>query len=148
MKQKTSPAGINLIRQFEGCRLEAYPDASPRRIPTIGYGHTGAGVSLGQVITQARADELLCGDLATFEDAVSRMVKVPLTQGQFDSLTSWVYNCGPQNLKISTLLKKLNAGDYAGCADEFLKWTHAGAEVLPGLVLRRQAERTLFLSGI
>jgi lysozyme len=144
---KISQLGINLIKRFEGCRLESYPDVSPKRIPTVGYGHTGASVMLGQVITQERADELLRGDLEKFEDLVTRMVKVPLTQGQADALISFAYNCGPANLRASTLLKKLNVGDYCGAARQFNFWNHAGAETLPGLTLRRAAERALFESA-
>jgi lysozyme len=98
------------------------------------------------VITQERADELLCGDLNTFEDAVSRAVHVPLSQSQFDALVSFAYNCGPANLRASTLLRLLNRGDYTGAAGQFGKWAHAGAEILPGLVRRRAAERALFES--
>jgi lysozyme len=144
---KTSPAGIALITRFEGCELEAYLDASTRKIPTIGYGHTGASVSQGLRITQERACELLAADLLSTEIAVTRAVTVPITQAQFDSLVSLTYNIGPKNFQSSTLLKKLNAGDTSGAAQEFERWIHAGAEILPGLVARRAAERALFESS-
>jgi lysozyme len=142
---KISPAGIALIKQFEGCRLTAYPDASSRKVPTVGYGHTGAGVMLGQRITQARADQLLANDLEVFETAVTRAVKVPLSQNQFDALVSFAFNVS--GWQGSTLLKKLNAGDYAACAETFPLYCHAGEEVLPDLVRRREAERNLFNSS-
>jgi lysozyme len=146
MQMKISPAGIALIKQFEGCRLEAYKDdATPPR-PTIGFGHSGPGVMMGQRITQARADQLLMADLERFEGAVNLYVRVPLTQAQFDSLAAWTFNCGVSALLESTLLKKLNERDYAGCSQEFLRWTHAGGGVLTDLVRRRTAERDLFNS--
>jgi lysozyme len=145
---KTSPAGIALLCRFEGCRLTAYRDAATPPVVTIGFGHTGAGVVLGQTITQARAEQLLAADLLRFETAVTNAVRVPLTQEQTDALISLAYNIGVGNLLKSTLLRKLNAGDVAGAADQFLVWTHAGAEVLPGLVKRRAAERALFLGEI
>jgi lysozyme len=143
---KVSPQGIALICRFEGCKLEAYPDASPQRILTIGYGHTGASVMPGQTISLDRAKELLAGDLVRFEDVVTHAVTVPLTQGQFDACVSFAYNCGPQNFRSSILLCKLNDRDYVGTGQEFGRWVHAGAETLPGLVLRRSAERAMFES--
>ena len=108
-----------------------------------GYGTT-AGVKQGQTITKERADELLREDVARFEAQVLRLVKVPLTQGQFDALTSFVYNLGAGNLGNSTLLRLLNAGDYKGAAAQFDRWNKAGGKVLAGLVRRRAAERALF----
>ncbi|MEG5623927.1 lysozyme, partial [Enterobacter hormaechei] len=84
--------------------------------------------------------------LVSYESDVSRLVKVGLTQGQFDALVSFTYNLGARSLSTSTLLRKLNAGDYAGAADEFLRWNKAGGKVLNGLTRRREAERALFLS--
>ena len=140
-----SENGIRLVKHFEGCELKAYK--CPAGILTIGYGHTGAGVSPGLVIDQARADMLLQSDLAEFAEGVSKLVRVNITQGQFDALISFSYNCGLNNLRTSTLLRKLNAGDYAGAADEFLRWNRAGKQVLGGLTRRRKAERELFLTG-
>jgi len=137
----TSQKGLDLIKSFEGLRLSAYK--CPADVWTIGYGTT-AGVKQGQTITKERADELLREDVARFEAQVLRLVKVPLTQGQFDALTSFVYNLGAGNLGNSTLLRLLNAGDYKGAAAQFDRWNKAGGKVLAGLVRRRAAERALF----
>ena len=137
-----SQKGIDLIKEFEGLRLKAYRD--PVGVLTIGYGHTGRDVKPGQVISQARAEQLLKGDTGWAQDAVRRSVKVPLSQGQFDALTSFTYNLGAGALASSTLVKKLNARDYAGAQKEFGRWVHAGGEVLAGLVRRRAAEAKMF----
>ena len=147
---KTSDRGVALIKAHEGLRLQAYQD--PVGVWTIGYGHTTAAgppkVERGMKITDAGADAILRQDLAKFEGYVSSAVKVPLNQNEFDALVSFTFNLGPGNLRSSTLLKKLNAGDRAGAADEFLKWTKAGGKTLPGLVKRREAERALFRTPI
>lgn len=137
-----SQKGVDLIKEFEGLRLKAYRD--PVGVWTIGYGHTGGDVKPGQVISQARAEQLLKGDTGWAQDAVRRSVKVPLSQGQFDALTSFTYNLGGGALASSTLVKKLNARDYAGAQKEFGRWVHAGGEVLAGLVRRRAAEAKMF----
>lgn len=143
---KTSDKGIALIKEFEGCRLTAYPDPGTGGEPwTIGYGHTG-GIKKGDVITQAQADEYLRADLVKFEGGVTKLVTTSLTQGEFDALVSFSYNNGLGNLKTSTLLRKLNAGDKPGAANEFPRWCHAAGKEMPGLVRRRAAERALFLS--
>lgn len=149
---RTSDAGIALIKAHEGLRLEAYPDpAKGWSVPTVGYGHTSAAgpptVTRGMKITEAGADAILRADLQKFERAVTSAVHVPLTQQQFDALVSFTFNLGPGNLRSSTLLRKLNALDYQGAADEFGKWNKAGGRVLAGLTKRRAAERALFLSG-
>lgn len=136
-----SNAGLDLIKQFEGLYLKAY--RCPAGVPTIGYGHT-AGVAMGQTITQQQADDYLRRDVRQFERAVERLVSVPLTQGQFDALVSFAFNLGEGALAQSTLLRLLNAGDYAGAAAQFDRWNKAGGRVLPGLVRRRAAERALF----
>lgn len=135
--------GIDLIKSFEGCKLDAYKDAVG--VVTIGYGHTKTA-QMGQRITQAQADELLRSDIATFESAVTAAVTVPINQNQFDALVCFAFNVGAGALRDSTLLKKLNAGDYQGAANEFLKWDKAGGKVLAGLTRRRKSERLLFLS--
>ncbi len=137
----TSQKGLDLIKSFEGLRLSAYK--CPAGVWTIGYGTT-AGVKPGQTITKERAEELLREDVKRFEDQVMRLVKVRLTQGQFDALVSFTYNLGAANLGNSTLLRLLNAGDYKGAAAQFDRWTKAGGKELPGLVKRRAAERALF----
>jgi spore coat assembly protein SafA len=136
-----SQSGLDLIKGFEGLRLSAYQDSAG--VWTIGYGHTG-NVKPGDRITQAQADELLQKDTAWAQQAVRDQVKVPLTQGQFDALTSFTFNLGAGALAKSTLLSKLNAGDYGGAQAEFGKWVHAGGQVLQGLVRRRAAEAELF----
>lgn len=144
----TSEKGIRLIKQFEGCKLTAYQDSVG--VWTIGYGWTqpvdGKPIRAGMTIKQETAERLLKTGLVSYESDVSRLVKVGLTQGQFDALVSFTYNLGAQSLSTSTLLRKLNAGDYAGAADEFLRWNKAGGKVLNGLTRRREAERALFLS--
>ena len=136
----------DLIKNFEGCKLEAYPDPATHGEPiTIGVGHTG-GVKLGDVITQEQADEYLVSDVSHAANAVNQMVDENMTQGQFDALCSFAFNLGIGNLKNSTLLKKLNSGDIQGAADQFLVWNKAAGKVMAGLTRRREAERTLFLS--
>ena len=145
---QTSDKGIALIKQFEGCKLTAYQDSVGAW--TIGYGWTqpvdGKSIRAGMTIKQETAERLLKTGLVSYESDVSRLVKVGVTQGQFDALVSFTYNLGARSLSTSTLLRKLNAGDYAGAADEFLRWNKAGGKVLNGLTRRREAERALFLS--
>lgn len=145
---QTSEKGIALIKQFEGCKLTAYQDSVG--IWTIGYGWTqpvdGKPIRAGMTIKQETAERLLKTGLVSYESDVSRLVKVGVTQGQFDALVSFTYNLGARSLSTSTLLRKLNAGDYTGAADEFLRWNKAGGKVLKGLTRRREAERALFLS--
>lgn len=145
---QTSEKGIAVIKQFEGCKLTAYQDSVG--VWTIGYGWTqpvdGKPIRAGMTIKQETAERLLKTGLVSYESDVSRLVKVDLTQGQFDALVSFTYNLGARSLSTSTLLRKLNAGDYAGAADEFLRWNKAGGKVLNGLTRRREAERALFLS--
>ena len=144
---KTSPNGRALIRQFEGEKLTAY--ICPAGVLTVGVGHTGADVTRGMKITQAQSDALLVSDLAKFEAAVLRLVKVPLTQNQFDALVSFAFNLGAGALGSSTLLKRLNAGRYTDAAAQFSKWDKARVRgqlvALPGLTKRRAAEAVLFL---
>ncbi|BEO35863.1 hypothetical protein SMQE32_48000 (plasmid) [Serratia marcescens] len=139
---KTGINGFNLIKEFEGLRLHTYKCPADRW--TIGYGHT-ADVSANDVITEAQAISLLYQDVAESERAVNKYVHVPLTQNQFDALVSFVFNLGVGSFRTSTLLKKLNTGDYDDAAQEFGRWIHAGGKALPGLVRRREAERALFL---
>ena len=145
---QTSDKGIALIKEFEGCKLTAYQDSVG--VWTIGYGWTqpvdGKPIRAGMTIKQETAERLLKTGLVSYESDVSRLVKVSLTQGQFDALVSFTYNPGDRSLSTSTLLRKLNAGDYAGAADEFLRWNKAGGKVLNSLTRRREAERALFLS--
>lgn len=145
---QTSEKGVALIKEFEGCKLTAYQDSVG--VWTIGYGWTqpvdGKPIRAVMTIKQETAERLLKTGLVSYESDVSRLVKVSLTQGQFDALVSFTYNLGARSLSTSTLLRKLNAGDYAGAADELLRWNKAGGKVLNGLTRRREAERALFLS--
>ena len=136
----------DLIKNFEGCKLEAYPDPATHGEPiTIGVGHTG-GVKLGDVITQEQADEYLVNDVAHAANAVNQMVAVSITQGEFDALCSFAFNLGVGNLRSSTLLRKLNSGDKNSAANQFLVWNMAGGRVMAGLTHRREAEKALFLT--
>lgn len=139
----TSDKGIALIQDSEGLRLTAYKDSVG--IATIGWGHTG-DVKMGTTITRAEAERILREDLHDFERAVTRLVRVPITQNQFDALVCFSFNVGAKALENSTLLKLLNAGNKAGAASQFANWNKAGGKVLPGLVTRRAAEAKLFLS--
>lgn len=141
---KVSSKGRSLIREFEGCKLTSY--RCPAGVWTVGVGHTGSDVKPGMKITEEQADELLRRDLIKFETLVEVMVKVPVTQGQFDALVSFAFNCGTGNLAKSTLLKRVNAKDFDEAANEFPKWNRAGGKVLPGLTRRRLAEQQLFKS--
>lgn len=151
IERKTSAAGIALIKQFEGLRLKAYPDPGSGGEPwTIGIGTTvypdGRKVRPGDTITEAQAEDFLRHDLARFEAAVSKLVGENATQGQFDALVSFAYNVGPEALRTSTLLRLHNAGDYAGAAGQFARWSKAAGKTLPGLVRRRAAEAALYRS--
>lgn len=145
--KKMKTQDLNIIKEFEGLRLSAYDDGVG--IQTIGYGTTrypnGNKVKRGDKITLEQAEQYLRHDLSKFEDTVNSLVKVPLTQNQFDALTSLVYNIGSGAFSNSTLLKKLNIKDYKGAADQFLVWNKAGGRTLQGLVNRRTKERQLFL---
>ena len=150
---QTSDRGLALIKAYEGLRLEAYPDAGYGwDRATIGYGHTAQagppGVVRGMKITASDAEQILRNDLRKFEGYVTSAVHVPLTQAQFDALVSWTFNLGPGNLKSSTMLRKLNAGDYQGAADEMLRWNKSNGKALAGLTKRREAERALFLTPV
>lgn len=146
---KTSPAGLDLIRRWEGCRLKAYRDSAG--VWTIGYGLTSAAgivqVYEGMVITQRQADDYLARALVKYEQAVEQAITRPMTQPQFDSMTSLCYNIGPGAFAGSTVARRFNAGDIAGAGEAFLMWTKAGGRELQGLVNRRHDERRLFLTA-
>lgn len=145
----------NLIVEFEGLRLVAYQDGGG--VWTIGIGHTSmAGepkVYKGLTITKDQAYAILAKDIARTERQVQSLVKVPINNNQYGALVSFAFNVGSdidedkvaEGLGDSTLLRKLNAKDYKGAADEFLKWDHDNGEVVAGLTRRRKAERALFL---
>lgn len=140
-----SEDGLTLTKSFEGCRLKAYQDQGG--VWTIGYGHTQY-VNAGQTCSQELADAWLQTDLMSSANGVAIMVKVPLTQGQFDALVDFCFNLGRDPLRTSTLLRKLNSGDYGGAAEEFLKWdkVRINGVLTPakGLTRRRAAEKSLF----
>lgn len=147
-----TPAGANLIKHFESCMKKAGPDQykaykCPAGVSTIGWGHTnhhGRKFGSNEVWSQAECDAEFLSDMKGFEAAVKRLVKVPLTAHQYDALVSFAYNCGEGNLGKSTLLKKVNAGDFDGAAEEFAKWNKGGGKVLAGLTRRRASEALLF----
>lgn len=141
---RTSQRGLSLIKSFEGLRLQAYQDSVG--VWTIGYGAT-RGVKAGMSITKEQAERMLLNDVQWFEPEVQRLVAVPLNKDQWDALICFTYNLGAANLESSTLLRLLNAGDYAGAAEQFPRWNKAGGKILPGLVRRRAAERELFLGA-
>lgn len=142
----TSEAGKVLIQSFEQCRLKAYPDPATGDAPwTCGWGCTGPDIGRGTTWTQQQADDRFAAELSKFEAAVNGMVTGPINQHMFDALVSFAYNCGAANLRGSTLLKKVNAGDFAGSALEFAKWIRADGSVMNGLIRRRKAEAELFL---
>ncbi len=140
---KTSEVGRELIKEFEGCKQVAYQDSVG--VWTIGYGHT-KDVYEGQLAIKKTCDRFLEEDLDEFEGYVDSYVKVELNQNQFDALVAWTFNLGPGNLSESTMLRKLNEGDYDAVPDEMRRWNKAGGEVLNGLVRRRDAEANLFSS--
>ena len=145
---KTSQAGIDLIKSFEGLRSAPYRDAVG--IPTIGYGMTiypdGRKVTMqDKPITEAEGVEGLRNLLGRYEAAVERYVQIHLCQHQFDALVSFAYNVGNEALRTSTLVRYLNQGDITGAANQLLRWNRAGGRVLAGLTRRRQAERAMFL---
>jgi lysozyme len=139
-----SAATVQLVKASEGLRLVAYQDGGG--VWTIGYGHTD-GVHAGMRITAEQADEFLAADLATAGRWVGILVKVPLTQGQFDALTDFVFNLGDERLRASTLLRLLNARQYSAAAAQFRFWNLDKGQVEEGLVKRRAAETALFNSA-
>lgn len=148
-----SADGLAALKAEEGFRDRVYQDSAGHA--TIGFGHlVKTGESFPGAITLAQGEELLKKDVAIAEAAVKKMVLVPITQGMFDALVSFVFNVGAdddadataEGLGDSTLLKKLNAGDYTGAANEFLRWIFAGGK--PVLAARREREKELFLAGL
>ncbi|MDX3929265.1 MAG: lysozyme [Shinella sp.] len=147
MTRRINAAGLSHVKQWEGLELVAYKDVAG--VLTIGYGHTSAAgiphVKAGMRISEKEAEDILRADLAKFEERVERLVKVPLTDNQFAVLVSFDFNTG--KLHSSTLLKKLNAGDYGAVPVELMKWVHSGGKKVKGLVNRRAAEAGLWAKG-
>ena len=138
---KTSAEGIALIKKFEGLELDSYQCSA--NVWTLGYGHT-QGVAEGDSCSEEEAEIILVNDLKEFETYVNALVDVELDQNQFDALVAWTFNLGPTNLRTSTLLKKLNAGEYNDVPSEIKRWNRAGGQVLDCLIRRREAEALLF----
>jgi len=152
---KTSSNGVQVMHYFERCKLKAYPDpGSADGHPwTVGWGDTGPDVKPGTCISQEEADSRFARRLSReFEPGVMSLSKVPLTQGQFDALVCFAYNVGldidadtkAEGLGDSTLLRMVNAGDFAGAAGQFQAWNKNDGKVMLGLRRRRAAERALF----
>lgn len=137
-----SGIGFSLIEHLEGVNLKAY--VSPAGVWTIGYGHT-TDVLAGNEITEEEAKRLLRIDVSEAESVVNGYVMAPISQCQFDALSSFVFNVGSSNFRKSTLLKRLNYREYSLAAEEFLRWIHLNGKIHPGLVLRRLAEKKMFL---
>ncbi|WP_228147193.1 lysozyme [Acinetobacter sp. ANC 3832] len=145
LPQAISKAGIDAICSYEGLEFKAYLDSA--NIWTIGYGTikypNGVRVKKGDTCTIEQAKAYMASDLKSFEAAVNK-VKVPLNQNQYDALVSLTYNIGVNAFANSTLLKKLNAGDYKGAAAQFNVWNKVKGKIVQGLVNRRAKERKLF----
>lgn len=139
---RLSDVGFSLTKEFEGLRLEAYQDLAG--IWTIGFGHTGPDVARGDHITQPEAEDLLHSDLQEAIACVNRSVNVSIEQHHFDALVDFCYNAGRGSFERSSLLERLNSGDFEGAASQFGAWVHVDAQTIPGLVRRRAAEVALF----
>ena len=138
---KVSQECVDLVKFFEGFEANAY--LCPANVWTIGYGRT-RNVQEGDVVNERQAERDLLEELDEFANQVLNTVKVELLQHQLDALTSWTYNLGVGNLQSSTLLKKLNTGDYESVPSEMVRWNKAGGKVLAGLTKRREAEAELW----
>jgi GH24 family phage-related lysozyme (muramidase) len=142
---KLSKNGVDLIKNFEGFRNKAYK--CPAGVWTAGFGSTGPDIGPNTVFTAEQAEARLQNDVKRFEDVVNNSVFVKLNQNEFDALVSFVYNVGPAAFRGSTLLKNLNEGaDRTIVASEFPRWVRADGSVNQGLINRRQAEKSLFLT--
>jgi len=138
-----STAGLTLLKQSEGLRTQTYLDAAG--LPTIGYGHRLVPPECyPNGITEPQAENILAWDVREAEQAVARLVKVALTQGQFDALVDFTFNLGARRLATSTLLSDLNAGNYQAAAQQILRWDHSGDREIPALKARRVAEFQLW----
>ena len=137
--------GLNLIKEFEGFESEVYLDAAG--YPTIGYGHLirkDEGNMYANGITEAAAEALLSKDVWSAERSVLRLIKVPLTDSQFDALVSFTFNLGGGALQRSTLRRKVNREEHSAVPREFRRWVWAGGRKLRGLIRRRNAEAALY----
>jgi lysozyme len=142
---KTNPAGLDLIKSFEGLRLIGY--RCPAGIPTVGYGHTGPEVRVGRRITEEQANTYLINDVSRFERGVTDAIgTTPTTENEFSAMVSLAYNIGLGAFGKSSVLRHHKAGHRLRAAASFLLWVKAAGKTLPGLVRRRNAERRMFLS--
>lgn len=144
MPRPINDKGIELLKSFEGCKLQAYQDI--KGVWTVGYGHTGVDVHPNMEINQAMADSMLAKDLNRFELGICSSVDVDLNDNQFAALVCLSYNIGLANFEGSTLHKKLNLGLFEEAAQEFQRWDRSNGIEIPGLLRRRLAERDLFTS--
>ena len=156
---KVGERGKNLFKEWEGLRTHKYLDSANKW--TIGIGHliTPKELATGLIrikdeyvryengLTEQQCWDLLEQDLSCFERAVNKEVKVPLTQNQFDALTSFAFNVGITNFWESTLLRLLNKGEYEKVPDQLKRWNKAGGKVVAGLINRRDKEIALWLNG-
>lgn len=143
---KTNSAGIDLIKSFESCSLNAYQGKKDKLgIITIGWGHVG-GYYLGDSVTQEEADTILSKDLEHFENGVTNLLTGEVSDNQFAALVSFSFNLGLGNLKTSHLLIYTNEGKFDLAADEFVKWNKSNGQVVDGLTRRRLAEKELYQS--
>lgn len=142
MKMKLDDKGIDHIKQWEKLELEAYLP-TPRDVPTIGYGHT-KGVAMGLTCTEEQAEVWLDEDCDHAERAVNQFTRVPMNQGQFNVLVSFVFNVGVGAFRRSTLLQEINEGNYKGVPAQLKRWVYQDGEVLNGLVRRRKMEAEMF----
>lgn len=139
---------LQLIKKWEGCHLEAYPDPGTGGAPwTIGWGSTGPGIVKGVKWTQKQADDRLASDVRKFMVGVQSAITVHAAEKQIGAMTSLAYNIGLGAFRSSTLLRKLNAGDVAGASAQFTRWNRAGGKVMQGLTNRRLDERRVFDGG-
>lgn len=135
-------AGLDLIKSFESCRLQAYQDQGG--VWTIGWGSTGSDVGPGLVWSQEEADQRLMDGIQSVEEGINTLVSCDLTDNQFSALVCFAYNVGVDALAQSTLLRDINAGDFDAAANEFLRWDKVRGAMVPGLLRRRLAEKALF----
>ena len=149
MGMQYSQNGLNFTEGFEGCKLAAYLDQGG--VPTIGFGHT-KGVQIGDTCTKDEANSYLLQDVQSAVDEVNRVVKVPLTQPEFDALVDFTFNEGDGAFSGSTMLRLLNSGDFVGCANQFDAWDkehiNGASVVVAGLLRRRQGETGEFDTGM
>lgn len=148
MTRRISRKGVRFVATFEGFVDHAYKPVAAEQWWTIGYGHYGPDVKPGATITKRRARKLLRKDLARFDKAVNRLVRVPLNQPQHDALVSFAFNVGEGAFATSTLLELLNRRQYPSVPGQLMRWVNGASGPLAGLVTRRKAEGDLFARGI